>query len=91
MFSSLIGLHGLSGESGRLPILLQTAHFDPAFLGAFALGCLLSAPVWPRLKGKLLSSRPGRIASDLAALFALIACIAALAVGSYNPFIYFRF
>ena len=28
---------------------------------------------------------------DAAAILALAACILALAVGSYNPFIYFRF
>ena len=91
MLAALFGFHGPAGESGRLPILLQTAHFDPAFLLAFALGCVLSVPVWPGLKARLTASRPGRILRDLAALCALFACVAALAVGSYNPFIYFRF
>ena len=91
MFAALFGAYGPAGESGRLPVLLQTAHFDPAFLLAFALGCVLSVPVWPQLKEKLGASRAGRILCDLAALCALLACIVSLAVGSYNPFIYFRF
>ncbi len=91
MFAALFGAYGPAGNSGRLPVLLQTAHFDPAFLLAFALGCVLSAPVWPMLKERLNRARAGKILCDLAALCALFACIAALAVGSYNPFIYFRF
>ena len=91
MFASLFGAHGLAGESGRLPIVLQTAHFDLGFLAAFTLGCVLSFPVWPFFRPKLEASRAGRTARDLFSLAALLVCVAALAVGSYNPFIYFRF
>ena len=91
MFAALFGAHGVAGTGGRLPILLQGAGFDLVFLLAFAAGCVLSAPVWPAVKDRLESTRSGRLIRDAAALGTLTACILALAVGSYNPFIYFQF
>jgi alginate O-acetyltransferase complex protein AlgI len=91
MFAALFGAYGFAGEGGRLPILLQGGHFDVGFLAAFAAGCVLSAPVWPALRGRISSSGAGRAVRDVSAILALAACILALAVGSYNPFIYFRF
>ena len=91
MFAALFGAYGWAGEGGRLPILLQTAHFDLGFLAAFAVGCVLSAPLWPALRDKLAGVKGGAWIRDAAAIAALLACILALAVGSYNPFIYFRF
>ena len=91
MFAALFGARGFAGEGGRLPILLRQAHFDFGFLIAFAAGCVLSAPVWPAMKDRIGSTAAGRLVRDIAALCLLVACILALAVGSYNPFIYFRF
>ena len=90
MFAALFGAYGFAGSGGRLPILLQGAHFDLGFLAAFVCGCVLSAPIWPAVKKKFASGKLGVI-RDTAAILALAACILALAVGSYNPFIYFRF
>ena len=58
---------------------------------ALALGCLLSAPVLPKLKARL-GGRPAVEAlCYLGSLALLVLCAAALASGGFAPFIYAQF
>ncbi|MGN1346872.1 MAG: MBOAT family O-acyltransferase, partial [Eubacteriales bacterium] len=92
IFGAMFGRYGLGGESVRLPILLQSSGFDLSFILMFLVGCLLSAPVYPKLiQNKLALSRVFSVSYDIILILLLIACAAQVAVGSYNPFIYFRF
>ncbi len=92
IFKAMFGCYGLGGESVRLPILLQSSGFDIIFILMFTVGCILSAPVYPKLiQNKLTQSRVLSVSYDIILILLLIACTAQVAVGSYNPFIYFRF
>lgn len=92
IFKAMFGRYGLGGESVRLPILLQSSGFDIIFILMFTVGCILSAPVYPKLiQNKLTQSRVLSVSYDIILILLLIACTAQVAVGSYNPFIYFRF
>ena len=92
IFEAMFGMYGLSGESARLPIILQSSGFDIVFIIMFIAGIILSAPVYPKLiQNNVAKSRALSVSFDIVLILLLIASAASIAVGSYNPFIYFRF
>lgn len=90
MLSAMFGKYGLMPQ--RLPIVLQAGGVDLFFIFAAFVSIVLAAPFWPKvLKPALAKNKAGRIAMDISAVAALLLCLLSLAIGSYNPFIYFRF
>lgn len=95
MFSDIVramtGLYGMGGAEIPAAIVLQRAGFGVQFIVMFIAAVVLSAPVSKLLKKRLEGMRAGALITDIAAIAALLPCAIELAVGSYNPFIYFRF
>jgi hypothetical protein len=88
---AMVGGYGLGGAEIPASIVLQRSGFGVQFILMFAIAVVLSAPVSKLLKKKLEGLRIGAILTDVAAVGALLPCVIELAIGSYNPFIYFRF
>ena len=97
-FSALVGL----GEAAQAQPLGRYATNQ--VLWSIGIGVVLSAPVWPWLRGSLARwtearTGVGRTAAETASLvldplltgMLLLVSAAWLAGGTYNPFIYFRF
>ena len=101
---ALFGGYGFLGTgSNNAVILLQRADVNTVFLIMLAAAVLFSMPFAGWLKKKLLpepteedvsSSSRAKVLGyvyDGALIIVLILCTVQLALGAYNPFIYFRF
>lgn len=89
----LFGRYGFYGaEDTPSIILLQRSDVNTVFLITFAAAILFSMPVSQWLKKKFdgLSSAAG-YALDFSLVLFFFLCSVQLALGAYNPFIYFRF
>ena len=89
---AMFGGYGALGNGDKnIFTLLSQAEVGTVAVITFLVGIVASTPILPRLKEKLSSSKWALITADvlLLALFAL--SVAELALGSYNPFIYFKF
>lgn len=85
--TSMFGANG----SGSFTWLTEQDIIQMPYLIAIVAGIVCSMPV-SRYLSKLFNSKfIGRVIIDLSTIAALIYCIFSLAVGSYNPFIYFIF
>jgi len=85
--SSMFGANG----TGSFIELAERDIVQLPYLIAIVAGIICSMPVSKYL-GKLLNAKSyGKIIIDVSTVAALIYCIFSLAVGSYNPFIYFIF
>jgi hypothetical protein len=93
-------LAALYGGADALSMsVLIALKFDQRFFVTFATGIFLSMPVYPYLREKVRAVVTQKAAGEmvvsvfhlcfLGSLFFL--SVSQLAVGSYNPFIYFRF
>ena len=84
---SYIGaMFGGSGATTAIELMSRRA------LPGMALGALGSLPLLPLLKRtRLAKSAPGEAVASLLCVALLVVCMAMLAGGTYNPFIYFRF
>ena len=95
---ALFGGFGLlgSGETNAV-ILLQRADVNVVFVVAFVAAIVFSTPVAKKIQGKCAEkalNAPAKalgVVYDVALLILLFLCTIQLAVGAYNPFIYFRF
>jgi len=95
---ALFGGFGWLGD-GRTNalLLLQQAEVNTVFFLAMAAAVLFSMPVVPRLREmaakKYADAVPAvyGILYDAALIAVLLLCTVQLALGAYNPFIYFRF
>ena len=88
---AMFGAYGFLGSGSINAVtLLQQSDFNMLFIIAFAAGVLLSAAAGARLKEKLLSPK-GSAAGDLFLGAVFLLSVISLMLGSYNPFIYFRF
>ncbi len=88
---AMFGGYGLLGNGTRNVLtLLSQAEVGTVSVIAFAVGIIASTPILPKLKekcrGKVLP-----ILADVSLFVLAFLCIAELALGSYNPFIYFKF
>ena len=87
ILSTMFGANG----KGSLLGLASSGALTPLGIAAGAAGIICSVPVSGKIK-RFLSER-GKLAYaiDVASALAVIYCLASLAQGAYNPFIYFRF
>lgn len=91
ILKAMVGGYGLGGENINAALVLQRSGASMIFCIAFVAAVIVSAPVSKILKEKLESTTAGTAVIDVCAVAALVFCVIELAVGSYNPFIYFRF
>jgi len=95
---ALFGGYGFMGTAD-IPVITEfvRANVSTVFFITLAAAAVFSAPVVPYLKDKIESAPDSTGKSvilylaDAALVVGLLICIGELAVGSYNPFIYFRF
>jgi alginate O-acetyltransferase complex protein AlgI len=87
ILSTMFGAHG----KGSMLDLASSGAVKPIYLIAGVTGIICSVPISRKIK-EFLSSR-GKLVYliDAASVLAVIYCLAMLAQGAYNPFIYFRF
>ena len=88
---AMFGYYGTTGTAtANAFTLLQRADVNTVFLIAFAAAILFSTPVAKKITEKYAGCRVAWI-YDIVLLIVLFLCTIQLAVGAYNPFIYFRF
>lgn len=85
--SSMFGANG----TGSFIWLAEQNIVQIPYLIAIIVGIICSMPVSKYIGNFLSTNSAGRILIDVSTVIALIYCIFSLAVGSYNPFIYFIF
>lgn len=90
-------LGGLFGRyGGACPaFVLQDCGLDPLMLLAMAAGIVLAFPLEKKIAARLQlggkGAAIGGILLDIGSVAVFLCCLISLEVGSYNPFIYFRF
>lgn len=98
---ALFGAYGFQG-TGDTPavLLLQYSDFNTVFVIMFIAGIIFSMPVGDYIIKRIVAlgethanvaQRVLPYAGDAALVLLLILCTVQLALGAYNPFIYFRF
>ena len=88
---AMFGYYGATGTAtANAFTLLQRADVNTVFLIAFVAAILFSTPVAKKIAEKYAGCRVAWI-YDIVLLIVLFLCTIQLAVGAYNPFIYFRF
>ncbi len=95
---AMFGAYGMTGTGSTGAILLlQRAEVNTIFLIALAAAVLFSMPIAGKIKDRLTKGgtavMPGKALTlyDVALMLILFLCTIQLAMGAYNPFIYFRF
>ena len=91
ILKAMCGVYGFGGATVHPALVLQRSGVSLLFIAAFAAAAVLSTPIWQKHKQIILKARFGGALCDAAACATLLLCICELAIGSYNPFIYFRF
>ena len=89
---TMFGGAGLLGN-GKMNVLtlMSQAEIGTVSVAMFVIGAIASTPILGKLKKASEKSAVLPILGDVALLAMFIICIAELATGSYNPFIYFAF
>jgi len=87
ILQSMFGVNG----AGSFVEMAEDNVLQLPQIGAIIAGIICAMPVSKRVKKFLDSDSVGRAFIDVSAIAALVYCIFALAVGSYNPFIYLIF
>ncbi len=95
---AMFGAYGLIGEGvDSAFLLLQRADVNTVFLIVFVMAILFSMPIAKKIKSIFtkgntiqISTKLG-VAYDMVLIVLLLICTVQLALGAYNPFIYFRF
>ena len=99
-FKAMFGGYGLVGTGSINAVtLLQRADVNAIFFIAFAAAIVFSTPIAKKLQERAAEDAviipeqalPKGVIYDIALFAVLILCTIQLAVGAYNPFIYFRF
>lgn len=85
--ASLLGRNG----PGTLNILIYTQVLQFKYILAFALGIVFSTPIFKNIYRKYNENAVVSVLSDLGLLIVLLLSINLLVIGTYNPFIYFKF
>ncbi len=95
---ALVGVYGLTGNgSDNAVLLLQQSELNTVFLVVLALAVVFSMPIAPKLKNRLTKGGTASVSAiagavyDIGLIILLLLCTVQLALGAYNPFIYFRF
>lgn len=88
---AMFGCYGALGTGDfNAFTLLQQSGVNTVFLLMFTAGAVLCTGLAKKLRTRLLSKQ-GSTSGDLFLIIVLLLCILRLMLGSYNPFIYFRF
>ncbi len=89
---AMFGKWGLLGNgSNNVLTLLSQAEVGVIAVVVFVIGIIASTPILKVIKEKTEGSRLAAVIGDIALLALFFVCVAELALGSYNPFIYFKF
>jgi len=95
---AMFGAYGRFGTGDtNAVLLLQHSDVNTVFLIALAAAVIFSTPIAKKIKEKLTQKGNGElptsaaVAYDVAVFAILFLCTVQLALGAYNPFIYFRF
>ncbi len=91
ILKAMTGGYGFGGANLHASLVLQRAGVSMQFLVMFIIAVIVSAPVSKLLKTKLSATSIGAVLIDTGTIAVLLPCVVELAIGSYNPFIYFRF
>ncbi|MCQ2978314.1 MAG: MBOAT family protein [Clostridia bacterium] len=84
---TLFGYYG----AGHLEFLKHIGIVAPHYIIAFILAIIGSTPLVKKIYDKLKDNKVWFITFDVLLIFILILSICFVAVGTYNPFIYFKF
>ncbi len=87
VFGAMFGGYGV----GNVGFFVFTQVLTAKNILAAVAAIVFSMPVAVLLKRKLEKTKTGAFVVDLSVIVILFACIISLEIGSYNPFIYFRF
>ncbi|MBE6651021.1 MAG: MBOAT family protein [Ruminococcaceae bacterium] len=89
---TMFGGSGLLGD-GKMNVLtlMSQAEIGTVSVAMFVIGAIASTPILGKLKKASEKSAVLPVLGDVALLAMFIICVAELATGSYNPFIYFAF
>ncbi len=89
---AMFGGYGLFGDGSKnVWTLLSQAEVGVVAVLVFLVGVVASTPILVKIKEKASGSKVAPLLADIALAVLLLLCIAELALGSYNPFIYFKF
>ena len=89
---AMFGGYGLLGQgSSNALTLLYQAEIGTVAIAMFVIGVIAATPILPKIKEKTANSRVVAVLGDVLLLLIFFICVAELALGSYNPFIYFKF
>jgi len=88
---ALLGGFGMGGENIHAALVLQRSGISTIFIVTFIAAILISTPIPKLISKKLTEIKFGGAIADICTAAAFLLCVIELAVGSYNPFIYFRF
>jgi D-alanyl-lipoteichoic acid acyltransferase DltB (MBOAT superfamily) len=91
IFCAMFGIYGSGGAKIPIAAVLQQSECGVIFFVMLAVAVIASMPVSKRLKEKLTQFKYGALVMDLCAVIVFVICVMELALGSYNPFIYFDF
>ncbi len=89
---AMFGAYGMIGDGNKnVWTLMSQAEVGTVAIVAFIVGVIASTPILVKIKEKTVDSKVANVLGDIALLVLLAICVAELALGSYNPFIYFKF
>ena len=87
LFASMIGLNGL----GNLNFLTFTGIIKIEYILYFIIGIFLCTPIFNLYTQKISNTKYGTYIIDTLLLLVFILSVIYIVIGSYSPFIYFRF
>lgn len=89
---TMFGGSGLLGDGSKnIWTLLSQAEVGTIAIIMFIAGIIASTPILVKIKEKTANSKAALVLGDVILLVLFFMCVAELALGSYNPFIYFKF
>lgn len=89
---AMFGGYGALGNGAKnVWTLLSQAEVGFIAIAMFVIGIVASTPILVKIKEKTAKSKAAGIIGDILLLLLFFVCVAELALGSYNPFIYFKF
>ena len=89
---AMFGSYGVLGNGSKnIWTLLSQAEVGVIAIAMFFVGIVASTPILMKIKEKTEGNKVVGVIGDVLLLLLLFVCVAELALGSYNPFIYFKF
>lgn len=91
ILKAMFGGYGMGGVNLPFAAVLQQSECGIIFFIMLAVAVITSIPASRFIKEKINRFKYGALVIDICILFAFVLCVAELALGGYNPFIYFDF